>query len=174
MKFTLLALSALFGASRATLTWSLEQSSSPTTDESEAYELITSAMELAVARHTRLGDAEKTLYVRYSPGVPTAEASYDGTISFGSDRAYMTERTALHEISHTLGVGQTEGFDSLCASGDWATALPLLRSWDGDDAVISCGGGHFWPYGLNYESEWSETNGDRNVLIVNAMVADGM
>ncbi|KAH9908409.1 hypothetical protein F4778DRAFT_717135 [Xylariomycetidae sp. FL2044] len=159
----------------ATLTWTLEKSSSPTADESSAYALIESAMTLAVARYTSLGSgASKTIRVYYTPGVPTAEASYNGDLRFGSDRSYMTERTALHEISHTLGVGQTAAFDALCASGDWPTALPLLRSFDGDDAVISCGGGHFWPYGLNYETEWSETNGDRNVLMVDAMLADGM
>ncbi|KAL3476989.1 hypothetical protein BJX99DRAFT_257891 [Aspergillus californicus] len=158
----------------ATLTWTLSKSSSPTADESSAYSLIEAAMEAAVARHARLGDANKTLYVSYAPGVPTAEANYNGDVRFGSDRSYMNERTALHEISHTLGVGQTAAFDRLCADGDWPTALPLLRGWDGESVGISCGGGHFWPYGLNYNDEWSETNGDRNVLLVNAMLADGM
>jgi hypothetical protein len=152
----------------------LDKSANPSADESDAYSRIEAAMEAAVARHARLGDASKSIYVYYVPGVPTAEASYDGTIRFGSDRAYMNERTALHEISHTLGVGQTAAFDQHCADGDWPTALPLLRSWDGADAVINCGGGHFWPYGLNYNDEWSETNGDRNVLLVNAMVDDGI
>ena len=59
----------------------------------------------------------------------------------------MTERTAMHEISHTLGVGQTAAFNTKCAAGDWKTALPLLRSFDGANAKITCGGGHFWPYG---------------------------
>ncbi|KAL4972507.1 hypothetical protein BDW66DRAFT_169539 [Aspergillus desertorum] len=170
----LTTLAATVSCASAALTWSLEKSSNPTADETNAYSLIEAAMEAAVARHARLGDASKTLYVYYSPGVPTAEANYNGDIRFGSDRSYMNERTALHEISHTLGVGQTAAFDELCASGNWPTALPLLQSWDGSDALINCGGGHFWPYGLNYNDEWSETNGDRNVLLVNAMVADGM
>jgi len=75
---------------------------------------------------------------------------------------------------HTLGVGQLAAFDQRCASGNWPSALPLLRSWDGSSAVINCGGSHFWPYGLNYETEWSETNADRNVLLINRMIADGM
>ncbi|KAI1361547.1 hypothetical protein F5Y08DRAFT_16457 [Xylaria arbuscula] len=158
----------------AALNWSLQKSSSPTADQSEAYKLIEAAMTLAVARYERFTDAAKTIKVYYSPGVPTAEASYNGDLRFGSDRQYMTERTAMHEISHTLGVGQTANFDSLCASGNWPTALPLLRSFDGNSAVISCGGGHFWPYGLNYETEWSETNGDRHVQMVDAMLADGI
>lgn len=175
MRVSLLtALAATISCASAALTWSLEKSSNPTADEASAYSLIEAAMTAAVARHARLGDASKTLHVYYSPAVPTAEANYNGDIRFGSDRSYMNERTALHEIAHTLGVGQTAAFDQLCASGNWPTALPLLRSWDGSDAVINCGGGHFWPYGLNYDNEWSETNGDRNVLLVNAMVADGM
>ena len=131
-------------------------------------------MSAAVARHHRISNASKNIYVSYVPGVPTAEANYDGTIRFGSNRSYMNERTALHEVSHTLGVGQTAAFDQLCASGNWPTALPLLRSWDGPDAMISCGGSHFWPYGLNYDNEWSEVNADRHCEIIQAMLDDGM
>ncbi|KAJ0414828.1 hypothetical protein BJY00DRAFT_318399 [Aspergillus carlsbadensis] len=158
----------------ALITWTLAESPSPTPEESTAYALISSAMAAAVSRHTRLGLASKSIHVSYVPGVPTAEANYDGTIRFGSDTAYMNERTALHEISHTLGIGQTSAFETRCAGDNWPGATALLRSWDGDDALINCGGGHIWPYGLNYDSEWSETNADRHVLLVNAMVEDGM
>nr|UBX54519.1 hypothetical protein [Aspergillus sp.] len=137
------ALAATVSCASAALTWSLEKSPNPTADEANAYSLIEAAMEAAVARHARLGDVSKPLHVYYSPGVPTAEGNYNGDIRFGSDRSYMNERTALHEISHTLGVGQTASFDDLCASGNWLTALPLLQSWDGSDAVINCGGGTF-------------------------------
>ncbi|KAF1935896.1 hypothetical protein EJ02DRAFT_459979 [Clathrospora elynae] len=131
-------------------------------------------MTKAVARYTKFSDASKTIRVAYVPGVPTAEANYNGDLRFGSDRAYMSERTAMHEISHTLGVGQTAAFKTKCAAGDWKTALPLLRSFDDASAVISCGGSHFWPYGLNYDTEWSETNADRHVKMVQAMLKDGM
>ncbi|KAI1207834.1 uncharacterized protein F4807DRAFT_167875 [Annulohypoxylon truncatum] len=156
------------------LTWTLQKTSNPTSDQSSAYASIEAAMRAAVAHYAKFSDASKTIRVYYAPGVPTAEASYNGDLRFGADRAYMTERTAMHEISHTLGVGQTAEFDRRCAAGDWPTALPLLRGWDGAGATISCGGGHFWPYGLNYESEWSETNGDRHVMMVDAMLKDGM
>lgn len=168
------AVVAFATAASGALTWSLEKSSNPTSDQADAYGRIEEAMRLAVARYERFTDASKTIRVYYSPGVPTAEANYNGDLRFGSDRAYMTQRTAMHEISHTLGVGQTAAFDQKCAANDWPTATPLLRSWDGSDARISCGGSHFWPYGLNYETEWSETNGDRHVQLVNAMLADGM
>lgn len=88
------------------------------------------------------------------PSVATADGNYNGNIRFGSNRSYMTERTAMHEISHTLGIGQTAAFDTKCAANDWATATPLLRSWDGSSAKINCGGGHIWPYGLNVSSSF--------------------
>ncbi|OLN91964.1 hypothetical protein CCHL11_01485 [Colletotrichum chlorophyti] len=175
MKLSLLtAIVASVSAAQGAITWTLQKAANPTADERDAYTKIEAAMKLAVARHSRLGKATKSLRVYYTPGVPTAEANYNGDVRFGSNRAYMNERTALHEISHTLGVGQTAAFNSKCASGNWATALPLLRSWDGASAKINCGGSHFWPYGLNYDNEWSETNANRHVQIVNAMIADGM
>ncbi|KAL2867343.1 uncharacterized protein BJX67DRAFT_352927 [Aspergillus lucknowensis] len=174
---TLSTVSTLLAAATtatAAITWTLDKSSSPSEDESSAYTLIESAMTAAADRHARLGTASKDIWVSYAPDVPTAEANFDGTLRFGADRNYLNERTALHEISHTLGIGQTAAFDERCASGDWPSALPLLRSWDGEEAVINCGGGHIWPYGLNYNDEWSETNGDRHVQLVNAMIADGL
>ncbi|KAL4955794.1 hypothetical protein BDW69DRAFT_192907 [Aspergillus filifer] len=175
MRFSILAtIMAIATAASAEITYTLEKSSNPTEDEADAYALIEAAIEAAIARHASLGTASKSLYVQYVPGVPTAEASYDGSVRFGTDRSYLNERTALHEISHTLGIGQTTAFDTRCAANDWPTATPLLQSWDGADAIINCGGGHIWPYGLNYNDEWSETNADRHVLLINAMLADGL
>ncbi|KAI1770816.1 hypothetical protein F4818DRAFT_432008 [Hypoxylon cercidicola] len=175
MRFSILAAALTYASTAsAAISWSLQRASAPTADQNEAYGRIESAMRLAVARYGRYTDASKTIRVYYAPGVPTAEASYNGDLRFGSDRAYMTERTAMHEIAHTLGVGQTAAFDRKCAANDWRTATPLLQSWDGAAARINCGGGHFWPYGLNYESEWSETNANRHVMLVDAMLADGM
>ncbi|KAK8130603.1 hypothetical protein PG999_002983 [Apiospora kogelbergensis] len=175
MKLSLLATAAAcLAVAEGAINWTLEKAGNPSADQKDAYGKIEAAMKLAAARHARLGSASKNIRVYYTPGVPTAEANYNGDLRFGSNRAYMNERTALHEVSHTLGVGQTAAFDRKCAAGDWATALPLLRSWDGQSAKINCGGSHFWPYGLNYDNEWSETNADRNVLLVNAMLKDGM
>ncbi|KAI1195405.1 hypothetical protein F5X97DRAFT_335353 [Nemania serpens] len=174
MRIPIAAIVACASVASAAINWSLQKAANPTADQQDAYKRIESAMKLAAARYARFTDASKTVRVYYSPGVPTAEANYNGDLRFGSDRAYMTERTAMHEIAHTLGVGQTAAFDRNCAAGSWPAALPLLRSWDGPAAKINCGGGHFWPYGLNYETEWSETNGNRHVQMVDAMLADGM
>ncbi|KAI0506365.1 hypothetical protein F5B22DRAFT_623969 [Xylaria bambusicola] len=175
MRLSLIAAVVAYASvASAAISWSLQKSSSPTADQAEAYKLIEAAMTKAVARYARFTNAAKTIRVAYSPGVPTAEANINGDLRFGSNRAYMTERTAMHEIAHTLGVGQTSRFDQNCASGNWPNALPLLRSFDGNSAKINCGGGHFWPYGLNYETEWSETNGNRHVQMVDAMIKDGI
>ncbi|WP_260471035.1 hypothetical protein, partial [Streptomyces sp. RP5T] len=161
----------------ATITWTLERASNPTADQQSAYTRITSAMNAAVARYNNLSDLGKSLTVRYDTSVPTADGNINGTIRFGSDRGYMTERTALHEIAHTIGVGTSAGWSSHGGnSGTWtgAQATALVRQYDGSSAKLSTGGGHFWPYGLNYENEFSSTAADRHVRIVEAMVRDGL
>ncbi|MDQ0758473.1 hypothetical protein [Streptomyces canus] len=160
----------------ATITWTLERASNPTADQQAAYTLITSAMNAAVARYNNLSDLGKSITVRYDTSVPTADGNLNGTIRFGSNRSYMTERTALHEIAHTIGVGTSSGWSSLGGSGTWtgAQATALVRQFDGSSAKLSTGGGHFWPYGLNYENEFSGTAADRHVRIVDAMVRDGL
>ncbi|KAF9738562.1 hypothetical protein PMIN02_005882 [Paraphaeosphaeria minitans] len=178
MKFSLLV-TALVHASTvscAAISYTIQRASNPEADQTDAYNKIDAAMKLAIARYGRYCNAKctKKITATYEPSVPTADGNYNGNIRFGSNRSYMNERTAMHEISHTLGVGQTENFDSLCASGNWKTALPLLRSFDGSSAKISCGGSHFWPYGLNYDTEWSETNANRHVQMMQAMLNDGM
>ncbi|ELS58837.1 hypothetical protein STVIR_0169 [Streptomyces viridochromogenes Tue57] len=159
----------------ADITWTLERASNPTQDQRTAYDLITRAMNAAVARYNNLSDLGKTITVRYDPGVPTADGNINGTIRFGN-RSYMTERTALHEIAHTIGVGTSSGWSRLGGSGTWtgAQATALVRQFDGSGAKLSTGGGHFWPYGLNYENEFSNTAADRHVRIVAAMVRDGL
>ncbi|TDC22128.1 hypothetical protein E1265_16385 [Streptomyces sp. 8K308] len=161
----------------ATITWRLERAANPTADQLDAYNRITSAMNAAVARYNALsGGLGKSITVRYDPSVPTADGNINGTIRFGANRSYMSERTALHEIAHTIGVGTSAGWSRLGGSGTWtgAQATALVRQYDGSSARISTGGGHFWPYGLNYDNEWSTTNADRHVRIVAAMVADGL
>ncbi|KAK3307864.1 uncharacterized protein B0T15DRAFT_565311 [Chaetomium strumarium] len=163
MRLDILTLLCAYGAalSSATITFRVQKASNPTSDQADAYARIEAAMSKAVARYNRLAPrASKSLTVQYVPSVATADGNFNGNIRFGSNRAYMTERTALHETAHTLGIGQTQAFND--------------RSWDGASAKINCGGGHIWPYGLNYENEMSETNAERHCLLINAMLADGL
>lgn len=162
-------------AALATITWTLQKAPNPTPDQQDAYNRITSAMNAAVARYNNLSDLGKNITVQYNPGVPTADGNINGTIRFGN-RAYMTERTALHEIAHTIGVGTSGRWASLTSGGTWqgAEATRLVRQYDGASTKLSAGGGHFWPYGLNYDNEFSQTAADRHVNIVAAMVRDGL
>ncbi|WP_146185419.1 hypothetical protein [Microbacterium sp. HMWF026] len=160
----------------ARFTYRLWRADNPTADQTDAYDRIEKAMQAATARYDRLTSLSRFVNVYYEPGVPTAEASSNGDLRYGADRAYMVEGTTLHEIAHTLGVGTTYSWDSFCYDGTYhgAKATALLRSWDGAGAVINCDAGHFWPYGLNYSDEFSETAFDRNVQLVNAMREDGL
>jgi hypothetical protein len=156
------------------ITYELWRSPNPTPDEADAYARITDAMDRAVARYNKFNNTQRHLTVEYNPWVQTADATIDGHIRFGSDRGFMQEGTALHEMAHTVGVGTASYFQDKCNAQDWPAALPLLRSWDGPDAVINCGGGHMWPYGLNYSDEYNEVNFDRHVRLVQAMHHDGL
>lgn len=130
----------------ASITWTLERAANPTQDQSTAYTLITSAMNAAVARYNNLSDLGKSITVRYDPGVPTADGSINGTIRFGN-RGYMNERTALHEIAHTIGVGTSAGWSSVGGSGTWrgSQATALVKQFDGSGATLSTGGGTSGP-----------------------------
>lgn len=160
---------------QSTITWTLVRASNPTADQQDAYARITSAMNAAVARYNNLSDLGKNITVHYDPNVPTADGNINGTIRFGA-KASMNERTALHEISHTIGVGTSGDWGSLGCGGTYngAQATALVRQYDGQGAVITCDRQHFWPYGLNFDSEFSQTNADRHVEIVEAMVRDGL
>jgi hypothetical protein len=159
----------------ASITWTLVRVPNPNADQQRAYDLITRAMNPAVARYNNLSDLGKSITVHYEPSVPTADGNINGTIRFGGFSS-MTERTALHEIAHTIGVGTSGRWGSLGCPSRYtgAGASALVRQFDGSAAVISCDRQHFWPYGLNYETEFSQTNADRHVEIVEAMVRDGL
>jgi hypothetical protein len=162
-------------ARQSTVTWTLVRAQNPTADQQDAYNRIAAAMNAAVARYNNLSDLGKNVTVHYEPSVPTADGNINGTIRFGA-KASMNERTALHEISHTLGVGTSSRWGALGCGGTYngAQATALVRQYDGSSAAIKCDGSHFWPYGLNYDSEFSQTNADRHVEIVEAMVRDGL
>jgi hypothetical protein len=176
MHFHLLTLLSVYSyLGSAAITWQLQKNTNPTPDQADAYTRIEAAMDLAVARYNKLTvRPSKSITVQYVPSVATADGNFNGNIRFGSTRSYMNERTSLHEISHTLGIGQTQSFDTRCAANNWPLATKLLQSWDGPDAKINCGGGHIWPYGLNYDDEMSETNADRHCQLIDTMLADGL
>lgn len=162
-----------------TLTWYLVRASNPSSDQQDAYNRITSAMNAAVTMYNQQTTyCTGNLRVEYNPSVPTADGNSNGTIRFGANRGYMTQRCAMHEIAHTQGVGTTARWTQLVVNGKYTGryALEMLRSMVGESpgSTLSADGHSFWPYGLNYESEWSTVNGQRNARIVGAMQRDGV
>jgi hypothetical protein len=129
------------------------------------------SMDGAVAEYNRYGTFNKHLTANYNAGVPTAQGSYSGWIDFGGSRNF---RTALHEISHTLGVGTGPNFCGFVSNGIWtgANGIAQVRQFDGPTAVLNSDCTHIWPYGLNYDNEGGTENFRRNVLTVAALRRD--
>jgi len=156
------------------LTWRLTSTGVP----ADVLARITTAMNDACARYNAGANwPARTLTVEYNTGVATADGSTSGNIRFGPTASYQAVRTAMHEIAHTYGVGISSGFNSnVNSSGDFtgANAVAVLATFDGVGAVLHTGGSHIWPYGLNYDNEWSEAAAYRQVKIIWAMRADGM
>ena len=142
----LLALSA--PRASAQLTWSLaDGSASWPADKRDA---IVAAMNEAVTLYNAHGHFPKTLWANYNPGVPTAQAGYSGWIDFGGS---ISSRVAMHEISHTLGVGTVAQWNTNRSGNTWTgpAANQRLELFDGPDATVNGDTQHFWPYGLNFD-----------------------
>ena len=81
---------------------------------------------------------------------------------------------ALHEISHTLGIGTHPQWGNFVEDGKWTGkhALAQLKEFDGEDAVLHADRQHFWPYGLNYDKGSNEENDQRFLKMVAAFQKD--
>lgn len=132
---------------------------------------ITDAMDAAVEFYNKHTNFKKELTANNSPGTPTADANYDGWINWGGS---ISRRVALHEISHTLGIGTHANWQENIKDGVWTgkNANELLKQFDGKDAVLHADRMHFWPYGLNFDNESSKENDLRHVKMVEAMRKD--
>jgi len=175
-RYKLLFLSTIFSlfggifilpAAHAALTYSMHMDG---VNSSIATQLSNSMAE-AVNIYNANGTFDKHLNVYYNAGVPTAQANYDGVITFGGSR---NTRVAIHEISHTLGIGTHSAYWSLITGGTWngPVANAVLSEFDGQGSAMNGDSQHMWPYGLNYDSEDSNTNRLRHVAIVQAMRCD--
>lgn len=160
---------------KGNVTYTLAQNANPTAEESAAYARIKAAFDEAVAYYNNFTSISKTLYVSYNPGVPTADGSFNGNIRVGSNTSYQRTGTALHEIAHTVGVGQhTYWTSSLIIGGVYqgTVANKLLRFMTRNPAEALKGDSqHFWPYGINGASE---DTGQEMLYITNVMVIQGM
>jgi hypothetical protein len=132
---------------------------------------IVAAMDEAVAFLNKNARFKKALIANNSPGTPTADASYSGWINWGGS---INRRVALHEIAHTLGIGQHPNWGKNIQDGKWTGkhAVAQLREFDGPDAVLHADRQHFWPYGLNQDSESSPQSDLRFIKMVEAIRKD--
>jgi hypothetical protein len=122
------------------------------------------SMQSAINRYNSYNFGNYNVYVYYNAGIPTAQANYLGSIGFGG--TYPNERVTMHELAHYLGSG-TYG-----TPWDGAYGEALVKQFDGLQATLNGDSAHFWPYGLNYDSEGSEINKQRQVALVYAQRAD--
>ena len=165
----------LAGNAFSAVEYTLHKSANPTEDERDAYQRITAVMDSAVYIYNKYTNLSKYINVYYSTGVPTAEASSNGDLRFGSDRTYMFVGTAMHEMAHTMGMGTTDAYRAMFKDGVFQgeKAQAVLKEIDGPDAVLKGDSQHFWPYGLNYKSEvHSEQDLINHAKIVDAMYQD--
>lgn len=180
-KALIVPVSAIFAltlavSSHAKVDYHLNKVENPSADELDAYKRISAAMDSAVYMYNKYTHMTKHIEVHYNTGVQTADASYNGTMRFGAGRAYMNVRTAMHEMGHTMGMGTTSEYRDMLKDGVFQgeTAQAKLKELTGDPtAVLKGDSQHFWPYGLNYDSELhSEEDLIIHCQIVEAMYQD--
>lgn len=132
---------------------------------------ITNSMKEAVGYYNCYGSFNKHLNIYYNAGVPTAQANYDGVITFGGSR---NARVALHEMGHTMGIGTYWRYGQLMVNGVWqgscGRALAIEMGGYGDG--LHGDGTHIWPWGLNYDNEDSFTERVKHVRIMAATRCD--
>jgi len=160
---------------KGNVTYTLAQNPNPTDDEKAAYARIKTAFDEAVAYYNNFTSITKTLTVSYVPGVPTADASINGNIRVGSNTGYQRTGTALHEMAHSVGVGQHAFWTGTLIKGgvyQGEFANKMLRFMTRNPSEFLKGDQlHFWPYGINGANE---DTGQDMLYITNVMVVQGM
>jgi autotransporter-associated beta strand protein len=143
-----------------------------TTSRSNA---ASAAMTNVVNRYNIYGDfGTYNIWVYYDSGIPTAQASYEGSIGFGG--TWPNDRVSQHESNHYLGSGTYWNWSNLWTGTYIWTGTKvnrLIQQFDGDGSVIRQSGVHFYGYGLNYDSEVvNDSIYMRNIAIMYAMRQD--
>jgi hypothetical protein len=137
------------------VSYTLTKAANPTSDQQAAYDLIVPAMDKAVQYYNCYTNITKADTVTYDSSVQTADGNINGSIRFGG-KDYMEYITAMHEISHTVGIGTAPAWPSLVVNGIFTGehATAQLRAITGNATdQLNADTQHFWPYGLNYTSE---------------------
>jgi len=164
---------------KGNVTYTFNKASSPTAEELAAYSRLQVAIDSAIWYANQYTSATKHVYLNYVPGVATADANNEGWMRFGTNTSYQNIRTMLHEMNHTFGTGTTSWWSQQAISAgkyQFANGNNMLKLINSDqNAVISGDSQHWWPYGLNQNSEVSSSwDYVYNCLLIEAMRKDGM
>ena len=119
--------------------------------------------------------------VTYSPGTPTADCSYGGSMRVGASSSYQQPGTIMHEALHGIGVG-THGMwwgSALRPGSVWEgdQVTNAIRFWDNNTTGLLYGDNmHMWPYGCNGAQE--DTHSDNLYcmmgILAQALNEDGL
>ncbi|MBO9674084.1 MAG: hypothetical protein J7577_11610 [Sphingobacteriaceae bacterium] len=163
---------------KGNVTYTINKSSNPTDEEINAYARITAAADSACWYLNNYTSATKNITLNYVPGVGTADATNTGWVRYGTNATYQKLRTTLHEFNHTLGTGTTDWWTGTAiVNGIYTgnTVNTLLKKITGKDTSLNGDKQHWWPYGLNQDSEVSSSwDYVYNCLIIEAMRKDGL
>ncbi len=143
------------------VTYTLAKAPNPTSTKQDAYQRITTAMDKAIGYYNCYTNITKKLNVSYVPSVQTADGNINGSMRFGANTVYMDYRTAMHEISHTVGVGQASNWGTFISAEKIFTGQNALRELQAINATLAtpadtqvhADAQHFWPFGINQQSE---------------------
>ena len=163
---------------KGNITYTFNKAVTPTADELAAYERLQVALDSAVWYLNNYTSATKHVYLNYDVGVPTADANSEGWMRFGSSTGVQNIRTMLHEMNHTLGTGTTTWWTGKIIGGVYqgenASAM-VKNTQNSTTAVLNGDTQHWWPGGLNQNSEVSSSwDYVYNCLIIEAMRKDGL
>lgn len=114
---------------------------------------VANSVAVAAAFYNQNGSFNKHWGVNYHPGIPTAEANYDGYMGYGGNR---NERVVFHEAAHTFGMGTGPNYRDLISGGVWKGKYGNQAQFDtynnfgdglhGDTHAV-------WPSGFNFDDE---------------------
>lgn len=120
-------------------------------------------------------------------GVPTAECSYGGYMSYGTNTSYQQCGTAMHESMHGIGVGTTDRWSLLCNGKNWTgpRVNEFLQFWENSESATFYGDKqHGWcsngvgklSYTINgaFEDAYSDLQRTANSLLTQACGEDGL
>lgn len=163
---------------KGNLTYTFNKLATPSAEELAAYARLQIAIDSAVWYVNNYTSAVKHVWLNYVPGVATADANNEGWMRFGTGEGYQNLRTMLHELNHTFGTGTTSWWTGKITGGKYqgtfANAI-LNKIQKSTGAQLSGDSQHWWPYGLNQNSEvTSSWDYVYNCLIIEQMRRDGL